>query len=164
MVALFNRKTRDWREDDYILLEDLKNDPLKEEKPIIEENKEKSESVKERLERIYKADRGFNSDVKSKLEKLKNVPNTQPKPILGPKEEKKASPSLKKIEQAIRDIENIKNKMHGSNTYLSLFYDLKKAEKNFLKVLDLANEEDIEFPDFLKKKIDEIKSKVRLIK
>jgi hypothetical protein len=186
MVGFFSRKPREWRDDDYIFLEDLKKDKpvvdtsrFKEEVEmegefrVINPHKDKPSSVKERLDRLHKCE--HESLVKRRLENLQDSPSYAPKPLNdnffnenvvseNKKVEMPDNAIIKRVENAIKEIDKIKTKMERSSSFLSLFYDLKKAEKEFLFVLEEAKEQMVDFPDHLEMKIQEAKTKVRSIK
>ena len=81
-----------------------------------------------------------------------------------PEEHKPITPSkvmLQRIERAIKIIEDYNAKMlKDSECYLSLFYDRKKAEKEFLNLLDEAKEKGISIPSPFMKRIEAVKAKI----
>lgn len=77
------------------------------------------------------------SKVRERLEKLEKEPVIVPR-ALGekPKEENTESPVLEKVEMALGKVESIKKKMHNTDNYLGLYYDLKKAEQELVDAVD----------------------------
>ncbi|MFH1972810.1 MAG: hypothetical protein ABIJ18_05015 [archaeon] len=69
---------------------------------------------------------------------------------------------MKKIDKAISNIEIIRKKvLADSNSYLSLFYELRKAEAEFLELLKELDDKELFLPDHYLTKIKQIKSKIR---
>lgn len=111
------------------------------------------------------------TSVRERLENLKKNPKCVPKPlaIIPQRDGRPTSESMltferlfqQKVDKAITKIESIKEKMKSSETFTSYFYDLKKAEQEFLDLLKTAEEKRVEFPDNFNKKIEETKSKIR---
>lgn len=86
-------------------------------------------------------------------------------PVPPPEEHKLITPGkvmLQRIERAIKIIEDYNAKMlKDSECYLSLFYDRKKAEQEFLGLLKEAEEKGISIPLPFRTRIEAIKSKIR---
>jgi len=109
--------------------------------------------------------------VRERLEKLKDNPKQVPKPldIIPDKDRKPIGDGMltfervfqQKVEKAIKKIESVKERMTTSNMFMNYFYDLKQAEKEFLDLLEKAEEKHVEFPSNFVKKIELIKSKIR---
>jgi len=110
--------------------------------------------------------------VRERLERLKNNPKKVPKPLDMMPEKRAPEPVpeatlnfekefQQKAEKAIKNIESVKNKMKGSKSFINYFYDLKKVEKEFLNILQEAEEKHIEFPENFLKKIESVKSTIR---
>lgn len=109
--------------------------------------------------------------VKERLEKLKENPLQVPKPldIIPERDVRPIGDGMftfervfqQKVEKLIKKIESIKSKMATSDTFVNYFYDLKKVEKEFLELLEKAEEKHVDFPDNFVKKIDLVKSKIR---
>ena len=112
--------------------------------------------------------------VRERLENLKKNPKPVPKPLdlIPEREEKPIGDGMltfervfhQKVEKAIKRMESIKEKMKNSSSFVNYFYDLKQAEKEFLELLEQAEEKHIDFPDNFVKRIEEAKSKIRFIK
>jgi len=108
--------------------------------------------------------------VRDRLEKLKNsrwsVPNPVDKDVTGM--HKPLTPEsvfMKKLDKAMSNIEAIRKKvLADSNSYLSLFYELRKAEAEFLELLKEQDDKELMLPDHYLKKIEEVKSRIRKIK
>lgn len=165
----FFKKKKEWRDDDYILLEELKQkrspetyfDPKKFEtkkevkKEKIEEDVSNKSNVRKRLEELQSKS--------SKLFFINDEP--KPEPEVVKKEEICAErPYLKDVEKKLKKIEALRSKMKNNpGSYLSLFYDLKKAEKNFLESLKKLEESNIDLPENLKIRVKEAKSKIKTI-
>ena len=110
--------------------------------------------------------------VRERLERLKKNPKKVPKPldVVIPEKEHKPAPESsltsekvhqKKVEKVIKKIESIKEKMKTSETFINYFYDLRQAEKEFLVLLEKAEEKNIDFSDEFAKRIKEVKNKIR---
>jgi hypothetical protein len=108
--------------------------------------------------------------VRDRLEKLKNKPwHVAPaldKDVTGM--HKKITPEsvfMKKLDKAMSNIESIRKKvLADSNSYLSLFYELRKAEREFLEILNEKEEKELLLPEHYLNKIEETKNKIRNIK
>jgi len=66
-----------------------------------------------------------------------------------------------KVEKAMKSIESITQKTKTSGTYLSMYYDLKKAEDEFTSVLDEAKQKHVEFTPEFSDKIEAVKKRLR---
>ena len=109
--------------------------------------------------------------VRERLEKLKDNPKQVPKPLdLIPEKDRKPIGDgmltfervfQQKLEKAIKKIESVKERMTTSNMFMNYFYDLKQAEKEFLDLLEKAEEKHVEFPSNFIKRIEAVKSKIR---
>jgi len=109
--------------------------------------------------------------VRERLEKMKDNPKEVPKPLdlIPEKDPRPVGEGMftferqfqQKVEKAIKKIESIKEKMKASDMFMNYFYDLKKAEKEFLDLLEKAEEKHVEFPDNFVKRIEAVKSKIR---
>jgi hypothetical protein len=107
--------------------------------------------------------------VRERLEKLKerkpyvNMPlsrddlNPQPtKKLLTPE-----SVFIKKIDKMANHVINLKKKMHkDSGSYLSLYYDLKKAEKTLLNTIEDPEIQFMDLPQIWIDRIENIKAKL----
>jgi len=70
-----------------------------------------------------------------------------------------------KIEKAMKKVEDIRNKMKDASNYLSLYYDLKKAQDEFLQLVDeMENGNFLDFPDSFVKRVNNFKSGLRIIR
>ena len=111
--------------------------------------------------------------VRERLEKMMkySVPTGNGPKIFEPKrepiseEERPITPSkvmVQKLERAIKIIEDYNAKMlKDSECYLSLFYDRKKAEKDFLGLLQEAKDKGISIPSPFMKRVEAIKAKIK---
>ncbi len=112
--------------------------------------------------------------VKERLEKLmggstpasKSFSNDRALPMqVGNEEDKLITPSKvmqQKIEKSIRKLEGYHFKMHkDSESYLALFYDLKKAEKEFQDLLKEAEDKKISIPSPFMKRIEAVRTNIR---
>jgi len=108
--------------------------------------------------------------MRDRLEKLKNspwrVPNPVDKDVTGM--HKPVTPEsvfMKKLDKAMSNIEQIRKKiLADSDSYLSLFYELRKAEKEFLEILNEKEEKELILPEHYLNKIEDTKNKIRNIK
>ncbi len=94
------------------------------------------------------------------VDKYDNVRIEVPKPRNIPEQ---------RITSAMNDIERLEKKMRDdSSNYLSLYYDLGKAEEKFLKEVDMIERQNLEISNELKAKIEakkkQIMSKLRIQK
>jgi len=110
------------------------------------------------------------SKVRERLEKLKNQSYRPGLPLsedeINPRPEKVLlSPEsifMKKIEKLMKKIVGVKQKMHSdSGQYLSLYYDLKKFETEFLETVDDPEIQYLDLPDIFVQKIDEFRQKIK---
>jgi hypothetical protein len=183
-----SKETRDWSDeqddDGFVELtptappDDLEDDlgiPI-----AFKEPKKEAVTVRDRLEKlsgvnVHTGDENLVS-VRERLEDLKHQKRPVPKP-LGPKffpenqpsEEKKTitpeSVMQGKIEKAMGNVEALQKKMHDSpSSYLSLFYDLKQAEKGFLDLLSEAEDKQVALSGTVMARIAKVKSKIRSVK
>jgi len=147
------------------------NKPKKE---INELPKPQTDTVKARLDNMYRKDHALDpipntglQTVKERLRELKNRPAYAHQPLAREPMVIKAEPSpenliLGKVEKAIKRVELVRQKMEKTDSYLGHFYDLKAAEKEFIVALEEAKTIDVEFPEMLQTKINLLKSKIRL--
>lgn len=110
-------------------------------------------SVRERLENLKKN----SQNVPSVLE---SVPDRERRP-LGDGMYTFERVFQQKVDTVIKKVELLKERMEDSENFLNFFYDLKKAENEFLDLLAEAEKRKIDFPDNFKKQIEEIKSQIR---
>ena len=110
-------------------------------------------SVRERLEKLKKN----SQDIPNVLE---SVPDRERRP-LGDGMYTFERIFQQKVEKAIKKVEILKERMEDSENFLNLFYDLKKAENEFLDLLAEAEKRKIDFPDNFNKQIEEIKNQIR---
>ncbi len=86
------------------------------------------------------------------VDKYDNVKIEVPKPRNIPEQ---------RITSAMNDIERLEKKMHDdSSNYLSLYYDLGKAEEKFLKEVDMIERQNLEISNELKAKIESKKKMI----
>lgn len=105
--------------------------------------------------------------VRERLEKLKNTPfhggfeqrREQPQ-----REEKLLTPEtqyMKKVDKVIQQIDTLRTKMHsGTDQYISLYQELKKAEEDFLALLEEPDQKGMDFPTAFVTKVDNTKKKL----
>jgi len=107
--------------------------------------------------------------VRERLEKIDTTFKPVPRALanehlIQAEENKPFTPSKvmqQKIEKAIRVIEGYHAKMNkDSESYLALFYDLKKAEKEFLELLKEAEQKQLRIPLPFMKRIEAIRAKI----
>jgi len=108
--------------------------------------------------------------VRERLERMKNNPRRVPSPLpnneINPKSEKgllsPESVFLRKIEKSMSQIKEIQSKMNSdSGQYLSLYYDLKKYEKEFLDLIDDPEIKFLDLPEMSMRRIKDLQSKIR---
>ena len=180
MVGLFfSRKPKAPKEDEFVFLdekkkaqEDIEFQVEEPEDKLARNQPKKLETVKERLERIS-GSTGFSStsNVRKRLENLQDSPSIAPKPLSDRfyrekvAEEKKVdlpeNDTIRNVEAALRKVDTIRQKMDKTNSFLSYFYDLKKAEAELVAVLKEAEEQMIDLPPHLGPKIEAAKAKMR---
>ncbi|MSR86252.1 hypothetical protein EXS74_02560 [Candidatus Woesearchaeota archaeon] len=105
--------------------------------------------------------------MRDRLERLKNTPsqrNFEPRRDERPREEKLLTPEtifMKKADKLISTIEALRTKMHsGSDQYISLYQELKKAEEDFLALLQDPEVKTMDFPAAFVSKVDSTKKKL----
>ncbi len=179
MVGLFfSRKPKAPKEEDFEFLDDKKKgqedieiDIEEPEDRFVKEQPKKLETVKERLERLSGSSFSSISNVRRRLETLHDMPSVAPKPLSDRfyrekvAEEKKVdlpeNETIRNVEAALRKVETIRQKMDKSNSFLSYFYDLKKAEAELVAALKNAEEQMVDLPPHLAPKVEQAKAKMR---
>lgn len=115
--------------------------------------------VRERLERLMR-----NPSPRNKVD-VNDILKEQERQSFADEEDKLLTPNkvmVQRLEKAIKAIEDYNSKMlKDSESYLSLFYDRKKAEQQFLDLLKEAEEKKIQLPQPFMQRIRAIKSKIR---
>jgi hypothetical protein len=110
------------------------------------------------------------SSVRERLEKLKNQPRRvepalRPNEIAPSAEKVLLSPEsvfMRKVEKLMKGIDELKKKMHSdTGQYLSLYYDLKKAEQDFIEAVEDADMDYLDVPRVFLQKIEQYKSKIK---
>ena len=136
------------------------------------------DSVKGRLERMYREEHAADSapdtrlrSVKERLEELKVKPKAVNLPldtnrreqvtVLERKEPRQESLVQARVDKAMKRVEAVKQKMERTDSYLGLFYDLRAAEKEFLESLEEANSKAVDLPETMQAKIEILKSKIK---
>lgn len=109
--------------------------------------------------------------VKERLENLKKNPKPVPRPfdLIPERDPKPIGEGMltferlfqQKVEKAINKIDSMKKRMITSDMFVNYFYDLKRAEKEFLDLLKEAEGKHVDFPSSFLKKIDAVKAKIR---
>tara|TARA_Y100000310_G_C20506256_1_gene726561 strand:+ start:56 stop:394 length:339 start_codon:yes stop_codon:yes gene_type:complete len=103
------------------------------------------------------------STVRDRLVKLKNRPTRGLPPIRRetPRDSVLLSPEItfiRKIESLIKNIQVIRRKMMSdSGQYLSLYYDMKKAQKVFLEAVEDPEMQYLDLSDVFQKRVNEMK-------
>ena len=106
--------------------------------------------------------------MRDRLERLKNTSSSQDfgfrtkeEPV---QEKKLLSPEtiyMKKVEKAMTQIETLRTKMHsGTDQYISLYQELKKAEEDFLSFLKDPEEKYMDLPPVFVSKVEATKKKL----
>lgn len=105
------------------------------------------ESIRERLERLR------NTPTKS-LEPLQKDPRVEEaKRMISPE-----SVFMKKVEKAMMQHSDIKKKMlSDSGQYLSLYYELNKAEESFLSLVNDPEVKFLDLPDVFMQRVETMK-------
>lgn len=105
--------------------------------------------------------------MRDRLERLKNTSssgNFEPRREERPREEKFLTPEsqyMKKVEKAISQIEALRTKMHsGTDQYISLYQELKKAEEDFVVLVNNPQEKDMDLPVAFTSRIESVKKKL----
>lgn len=105
--------------------------------------------------------------VRERLEKLKNTPyhgGFESRRDERPREEKLLTPEtiyMKKVDKAIALVESLRTKMHsGTDQYISLYQELKKAEEDFLALLHDPEEKFMDLPSAFVNKVENTKKKL----
>lgn len=148
------------------------NQPKKE---VPELPKVNPSSVKARLDRMYREEHDLDAapdtrlrTVKERLQELRTNPKQVQMPIMReqPQVIERKEPSQDqqvqaRIDKAIKRLEAVKQKMEKTDSYLSLFYDLRAAEKEFLDSVEEANVKGVDLPQTFQTKIELTKSKIK---
>ena len=106
--------------------------------------------------------------MRDRLERLKNSPSSGAFEVRKREEvqnkEKILTPEtqyMKKVEKIIGEIEALRVKMHsGTDQYISLYQELKKAEEDFLKLLQDPDEKYMDLPTAFTSKVEMAKKKL----
>ena len=105
--------------------------------------------------------------VRQRLEKLKNTPTYgvyEPRREERPREEKLLTPEtiyMKKVDKCIAIVESLRTKMHsGTDQYISLYQELKKAEEDFLSLLQDPEQKHMDLPSAFVSKVENTKKKL----
>lgn len=136
-----------------------------------------SDSVKARLDRLYREEHAGDSapdtrlrTVKERLQEMKVKPKSVNLPLDSRREQvmvmERKEPSQEnlvssRIDKAMKRVEAVKQKMERTDSYLGLFYDLRAAEKEFLDSLDEANAKGIDLPETMQLKVESMKAKIK---
>lgn len=111
--------------------------------------------VRDRLERL----------MKEKKPVFRPVDDVLGEPEPAEEKQKVITPEVqfqRKIDKAISNIESLKKRMNeGNGNYLSLIYDIRKAEDEFLSLLDKEEMQFLDLPEVFMKRIEETKAKIR---
>lgn len=104
--------------------------------------------------------------VRERLERLKKTPpSSWPPTIHYVEREPIITPEavfMRKAEKIINNLESIRKKMlSDTGQYLSLFYELKKAENEFINLLQEKEVKFLDLPENFVRKLEEIKAKIR---
>jgi len=111
--------------------------------------------------------------MRNRLERLKQNPVNVRRPLtvddLDPQPSKRLiTPEtvyMRKVERVMMKHTETKRKMlSGSDQYLSLYHELKKAENDFLDLLADPEIKYLDLPDVFLQKIEEMKKKLQTIK
>lgn len=103
------------------------------------------------------------STVRDRLEKLKNRPTSGIPPIRREPtgDSILLSPEItfiRRVESLIKNIQVIQRKMRSdSGQYLSLYYDMKKAQKEFLTATEDPEMQYLDLSDVFLKRVEEMK-------
>lgn len=96
--------------------------------------------------------------VKERLDKMRYEPQN---PSNGDKLLTPETIFIKKAEKAILKMDNLRTRMtSGSEQYLSLYEELKDAEKEFTTLLDNPETKFMDFPSIFVSKVDNAKKKL----
>lgn len=105
--------------------------------------------------------------VRERLERLKNTPYSggfEARREEQHREEKVFTPEsiyMKKIDKAIIQIETLRTKMHsGTDQYISLYQELKKAEEDFLSLLHNPEEKFMDLPTAFLSRVEGVKKRL----
>ena len=107
--------------------------------------------------------------VRERLERMQNKPRRVAPPLskdeLDPRPEKvllsPESVFMRKLEKVMKRISELKKKMNSdSGQYLSLYYDLKKAEQEFLELVDHPEVQYLDLSDIFMSKVKELKKEI----
>ena len=109
-----------------------------------------TDTMRDRLERLKNSSSQGNFESRARDEK--------------PREEKLLTPEtifMKKADKIISTIEGLRTKMHsGTDQYISLYQELKKAEEDFLALLQDPEVKMMDFPTAFVSKVDNTNKKL----
>ena len=106
--------------------------------------------------------------MRERLERLKNAPSErvfkQRRDEPSARENRLLTPEtifMRKADKVISTIEALRTKMHsGTDQYISLYQELKKAEEDFLTLLQDPEQKRMDFPTAFISKIESAKKKL----
>lgn len=187
-MGFFFNKKKVWREDEEPFLKELKTPkpagfegaeaqkqqtakkPELHRKPELARKpvtfSDKQLSVKERLDKMHAQQK---SQVLQRLEGLRENPRPVPRPleVVEKREEPKKelldhdSMLTAKLDRAIKRIDMLRGKMLKADSYLSLFYELKVAEKEFVEAYNEVKAKDVDLTPMLEQKAEQVKGNLR---
>ncbi|MBI5871640.1 hypothetical protein HZB88_00980 [archaeon] len=110
------------------------------------------ETVRERLERLKRSGGSWFSP--------SHPAQQREEPVITPE-----SIFMRKAEKAMNQIETLRKRMlSDTGQYISLFYELKKAEDEFLVIVQEKETKFLDLPDPFLRRMEEVKSKIRRVK
>tara|TARA_Y100000310_G_scaffold344806_1_gene459654 strand:- start:4391 stop:4846 length:456 start_codon:yes stop_codon:yes gene_type:complete len=124
--------------------------------PEKKQPKQDSNSVKSRLERIQKYNKFVPKPIDDSYFQEKEPEKPQ---VISPETEMQ-----RKIEKIMAQITTIRSKMADPSNYLNRYYELQKTEKQFVKLVEDAKMETMEFPSEFKQKLEKQIDNLRTIK
>lgn len=105
--------------------------------------------------------------MRERLERIKNTSssgNFEPRREERRREEKFLTPEsqyMKKVDKVIAEIEAFRTKMHsGTDQYISLYQELKKAEEDFLELVKNPDQGFMDLPTAFTSRIESVKKKL----
>ena len=109
-----------------------------------------AETMRDRLERLKNSSSYGDFEIKRKEEPSAEKKLFTPETVY-----------MKKVDKIIGEIESLRTKMHsGTDQYISLYQELKKAEEDFLSLLQDPEQKCMDLPAAFISKVDNTKKKL----
>ena len=71
---------------------------------------------------------------------------------------------VNKLDKAVKKLDTLRGKMLKADSYLSFFYELKIAEKEFLEAFNEVQTKDVDLPPMMQQHAEHLKANLRINK